>query len=433
MKQNFTKNMLERFSCFLVGGEKKGTGHKILLESLDTLRENNDFVKSRFSSSKDVFQENTSLLKRDLPELKNIQPRSKTLTKSKRFGSANFQFAKSSENFNKSFSYQQENIIRQFISLPFLVFDRNNAKNIADLYLLNPLKKSQHFLKDNKKKSVDTSFRKFESTENFTKISKERKKVVAEKNRKQNNVVFKNTEFVLKRDFLEKVSKEKISNKGICMDLVENVKPILETRKVRKGRVTYRVPKVTSPQRQEGKAISLLIENANLRKKNDSRRLISSLGDLDLFLNTKSPLVASFPDNLSHLSFLFVSQTIIKQSSFKQLNGSDFLILPSKKSCSAKNEPSFKKIKTHSKLHFLEKDITFNIVSQKKEVVEKELFLTTPEKKHLYTNFRKQNIEFSLSEEFFDIVSKKGESIEKRKQLHNFALQNRAYGHFRWW
>ena len=59
--------------------------------------------------------------------------------------------------------------------------------------------------------------------------------------------------------------------KNTLYQAVENVKPTLELRRVRKGGTTYQVPAIVSQKRQERVAIKWIIESAEKRKKRDTR------------------------------------------------------------------------------------------------------------------------------------------------------------------
>ena len=58
---------------------------------------------------------------------------------------------------------------------------------------------------------------------------------------------------------------------NILYRAVENVKPTLELRRVRKGGTTYQVPAIVSQNRQERLAIKWIIESAEKRKKKNNR------------------------------------------------------------------------------------------------------------------------------------------------------------------
>lgn len=72
---------------------------------------------------------------------------------------------------------------------------------------------------------------------------------------------------------------------------VENVKPSLELRRVRKGRITYQVPAIVSQKRQERLAIKWIIESAEKRNKKSTNSfsdcLVSEI--LDAFNKTGQP------------------------------------------------------------------------------------------------------------------------------------------------
>ena len=225
-----------------------------------------------------------------------------------------------------------------------------------------------------------------------------------------------------------------LQNRSLCVLTVENVKPVLETRKIRKGRVTYQVPLVTSSQRQVLKAISLLIENANLQKKNQTKRPGSFLGDNDSFfqkigkIENKNRLTR---EQMAEQTLLFGSQISMMSNFGNPSPNKNFLILPSR-------DQSFKKTNNGVASSPLAngKTITNNFLKSKQsdsKVVDRNSFFMSPEKKLFLSSLRKPNLKYCLSEQFIDSIIGKGESIEKKKQLHKLALQNRAYLHFRWW
>ena len=79
--------------------------------------------------------------------------------------------------------------------------------------------------------------------------------------------------------------------KNTLYQAVENVKPTLELRRVRKGGTTYQVPAIVSQKRQERLAIKWIIESAEKRKKKSnntfSNCLVSEI--LDAFNKTGQP------------------------------------------------------------------------------------------------------------------------------------------------
>ena len=44
-----------------------------------------------------------------------------------------------------------------------------------------------------------------------------------------------------------------------------------------------------------------------------------------------------------------------------------------------------------------------------------------------------RSLQYCLAEELFYSYRGKGESVDKKKEFHKIALQNRAYTHYRWW
>jgi len=65
--------------------------------------------------------------------------------------------------------------------------------------------------------------------------------------------------------------------KNILYQAVENVKPTLELRRVRKGGTTYQVPAIVSQKRQERLAIKWIIESAEKKKKKNNNSFSNCL------------------------------------------------------------------------------------------------------------------------------------------------------------
>lgn len=65
--------------------------------------------------------------------------------------------------------------------------------------------------------------------------------------------------------------------KNILYQAVENVKPTLELRRVRKGGTTYQVPAIVSQKRQERIAIKWIIESAEKKKKKNNNSFSNCL------------------------------------------------------------------------------------------------------------------------------------------------------------
>ena len=366
MTESVTKNLLERFSCYLVGRGKKVSGHKILLESLFMLREkNNGRTKTKTILNLP--------LQRDL--LRKIEDR---LSKKR----------KDSSFINKA---QQKNTTFQ-------------KSQLADNFAQKSFSKNDAFSLD---KNIDTknivhNLSSFKS--HFTEKIKEK----AKKTTILTLPIQKKMEPVNDQQLvLKPMIFEKLLNKSICQLCVDNVKPILETRKIRKGRITYRVPKISCLQRQEGKAIALLIENALSRRKNEFKRSASF---------TLNPTVKG--NNTA------VSSSTLGKTSSKILPKTELLALS----------------KMQARTTNIAVDNTHNITKDPsliKKTNSNTPYLSSFVAKDYNSFFQKQSKSYSikrcLSEELFDSANGNGESIEKKKQLHQFALQNRANLHFRWW
>ena len=366
MTESVTKNLLERFSCYLVGRGKKVSGHKILLESLFMLREkNNGRTKTKTILNLP--------LQRDL--LRKIEDR---LSKKR----------KDSSFINKA---QQKNTTFQ-------------KSQLADNFAQKSFSKNDAFSLD---KNIDTknivhNLSSFKS--HFTEKIKEK----AKKTTILTLPIQKKMEPVNDQQLvLKPMIFEKLLNKSICQLCVDNVKPILETRKIRKGRITYRVPKISCLQRQEGKAIALLIENALSLRKNEFKRSASF---------TLNPTVKG--NNTA------VSSSTLGKTSSKILPKTELLALS----------------KMQARTTNIAVDNTHNITKDPsliKKTNSNTPYLSSFVAKDYNSFFQKQSKSYSikrcLSEELFDSANGNGESIEKKKQLHQFALQNRANLHFRWW
>ena len=175
-------------------------------------------------------------------------------------------------------------------------------------------------------------------------------------------------------------------NKSIVQICVNNVKPIVETRKIRKFRLTYKVPFVAGLSRQQGKAIYWL---------------------------TRSLLSNNVSKNVNINQFYCLARTV--NSNLKKKFDNNFIDQKSTKHRFYKN---FKNDKDQ------------NIRSRTPRVDALLIYLTK------FYNFIEKNeckmIE-CLSQQFLSGFSSKVEIIDKRKQLHQDALKNRAYANYRWW
>ena len=79
--------------------------------------------------------------------------------------------------------------------------------------------------------------------------------------------------------------------KNTLYQAVENIKPALELRRVRKGGTTYQVPAIVKPKRQERLAIKWIIESAEKRKKKNKKSFSNCLVSeiLEAFNKTGQP------------------------------------------------------------------------------------------------------------------------------------------------
>ena len=76
--------------------------------------------------------------------------------------------------------------------------------------------------------------------------------------------------------------KKNLVVKQALFKAIENVKPSLEVRKVRVARMTYQVPAILTPNRQENLAIRWLLDSAKKRKKMSKMEFSECLA-LELF------------------------------------------------------------------------------------------------------------------------------------------------------
>ena len=175
-------------------------------------------------------------------------------------------------------------------------------------------------------------------------------------------------------------------NKSIVQICVNNVKPIVETRKIRKFRLTYKVPFVAGLSRQEGKAIYWLTRSLVLNNvfKNVNTHQFYCLANI-----VNSNLKKKFDNNL------------VDQKSTKHRFYKDF------KSDKDKNI-SIHPARVQTLLVYLSKFYNFTEKNECK-MIER------------------------LSQQFLSGFSSKVEIIDKRSQLHQDALKNRAYINYRWW
>ena len=103
------------------------------------------------------------------------------------------------------------------------------------------------------------------------------------------NIFYESLRFLEAKSFLDFVKLSKpflhigsqvygaIFARNLIFEAIENVKPSVEVRKVRKGGITYQVPAIIPKKRQETIAIRWIIDAAKSRKKNSKIRFAECL------------------------------------------------------------------------------------------------------------------------------------------------------------
>ena len=344
------RSLISRFSSSIVGGGKKISGHKIFINSLFLLRNNNEKKVLTLYLQKEMFEKRRDndlfifLLSFGFSP-KVVQSFLKYLQNS---------VLKESEKFSYDF---QDNVAiqkREDIEVEHKDFFNKKKETINiknPTFLKASALKKPSFPKDlikNKKihrcvaePSIFTkSFKGLSLHEiKFLKTFFAQSKM-SNTEKQNDHKEYENFDFLTGEKYKIDESKMGFTNRLICSTSRDNVKPILENRKVRKGRVTYKVPLVTQPERQEGKAIAWLVESASSRK-------------------NKTKHLQSLENRGYHSSLLL-----------KILN----------------------------------------------------------DKKKMFRSFQ-----HCLADELLDSYKGKGDSVDKKNELHKIALQNRAYTHYRWW
>nr|YP_009733007.1 30S ribosomal protein S7 [Jaagichlorella roystonensis]YP_009733051.1 30S ribosomal protein S7 [Jaagichlorella roystonensis]QHU78303.1 30S ribosomal protein S7 [Jaagichlorella roystonensis]QHU78347.1 30S ribosomal protein S7 [Jaagichlorella roystonensis] len=336
------RNLISRFSSSLLGRGKKAEGHKIFFNLLLFLRVNTERELLNLNLQQDLLKDTIS--------------------------NTSFVY------FLRSIGFHKNNLQKFFPKneKAFHVIAKDYSKVILP---------SQDY-SENNSQVFSMSSRNPKPNQLQQQSSKETKNTI-----KQQRMQEENHSYVL--------STQAFSSKLLCKMAINNVKPVLETRKVRKGRMTYRIPLVTRTERQEGKAISWLVAGAS------SRRNKVKNGQSVSFLGTSVPLSLAKPVVNSN-----TVSTVIEQSH----------------SVKAKQSPLSSVKATLPTVSKNEKPISLNR-KQVKEV----LSLIENKRKHY------RSLQYCLAESFLEAFQGKGESVEKRKEFHQLALQNRAYTHYRWW
>lgn len=253
----YENNFISTFSSSVIGNGKKVCGHKIFLQSLFIARQLQK--KKRGESELNKEQENKSFF--DFLILIGF-----SLQKIK-------EFIKSGKK-----SYLREQDYNNYIKLQQVDVHAESTTNIKSLKITKPKKSpSKNKIKLDKKKQ-EKAF--LTTTQTKVENSNTLKKENDNKSEKE-NVVLQNKAF-------------QNTNKSFFDNSICNIKPILEVRKVRKGRMTYRVPLVTQPDRQEGRAIAWIIKSAcNTKRKKEKKENHFSISSENLFIE-KPQFLKSF-------------------------------------------------------------------------------------------------------------------------------------------
>ena len=160
----------------------------------------------------------------------------------------------------------------------------------------------------------------------------------------------------------------------------------------------------------------MLIENALSRRKSDSRRLGSFSLNNSFKQNNLLPEVSSKLPS----SFIF-EKTPLKVPQKTEISSS----LP------------LAKVKTNKNLRI--ENITADTIHDRtdrssiKRITSNNQYLFSEDNSFTEKKEKFYSIKHCLSDQLFESAYGKGEGVEKKKQLHQFALQNRANLHFRWW
>ena len=309
-KINKNNDLITRFSSSLLGNGRKQSGHKIFLESLFLVRSNDEkeFLslksvtrsssvtesseRSKASESSKLSKERFQGREKYLLSLLRFLRKTGLPVKSLQNGITKWNHQHGKEGFSKKNTRYNDykNISLSLLTQSDLRITNNNGEMIPRLdktsYKEAPLsqkKRSNTSSRDAFKISDTTKNKDLPRKESSTVVESFQPSTVVESfqpstvlvPRSVNETFFRKQRTRLSKESVESVSdlrslKRTISqfaNKEFLEICKNNVKPVIETRNIRKGRVTYKVPLVTRPERQQGKAVSWLIDNASLRRK----------------------------------------------------------------------------------------------------------------------------------------------------------------------
>ena len=147
-----------------------------------------------------------------------------------------------------------EGVKKKFINLLMRNGEKGKAQKLFELSL-NQLQSTNNLVLD--ETSVEYSEKKNQNF--FERFKNQSKKKKAKK--------ISNTNDCAKRNNLFLCAKDDFLKNNTLYQAVENVKPTLELRRVRKGGTTYQVPAIVNQKRQERLAIKWIIESAEKRKR----------------------------------------------------------------------------------------------------------------------------------------------------------------------
>lgn len=152
---------------------------------------------------------------------------------------------------------QLEGVKNKFINLLMRNGEKSKAQKLFELSL-NQLQSTNPFIVD--ENSGEFCERK---NQNFFENFKDQ-------NKKKSFKKISNTNESANINILTRSKRDIFLKNNILYQAVENVKPYLELRKVRKGGTTYQVPAIVNQKRQTRLAIKWIIESAEKRKKKNS-------------------------------------------------------------------------------------------------------------------------------------------------------------------
>lgn len=367
-----TKTLLERFSCCLIGNGKKVSGHRILVESLQFLRQHSDLFTKQEQEMCSEQNGDTGVF-----ELRSNKYQNKSKTPNLEIPTQ----------LNTIICNEKQNSINKISCL-----SRQNAQI------------HQKFSKIHKKK-----------TQNFLKRVSNKYSVYKSKYSICKNIC-NNTSSVS-----DKLAFKKQSNFSFCQSCISCVKPIVETRKRRKGRITYNVPKIMAPRRQEFKGVALLLEGATTQ---------SATPSFSPLLNEISNARSSFNFSEKNIKPTFLT---VKSVACDKKSKSAFLLKTNLSPTVNQIEDLYKQ---QNNLRFVTSSV-FSKPFTPLGLSGAQNTISASLKKPVASSFTKtvstKKITNGLAAAFFDSTKQKSQSVEKKKKLHSFAMRNRAYLHMRWW